>query len=415
MQFATVEEALEEIRAGRMVIVVDSEDRENEGDLVMAAQFITPEAVNFMETHARGWICVPMEGSRLDQLHLPLMVEENTARLGTPFVIMVDARDGTTTGISAKEQAHTIRVLLDSRTRPDDLLRPGHVRPLRAARGGVLTRAGHTEAAVDLARLAGLTPAGVICEIKKGDGEMARVPELQAFAAEHGLKVLTIADLIAFRHRTETLVRRAASCRLPTRYGEFIAHAYESTIDDKPYLALVMGEVVPDEPVLVRVHSGCVTGDILHSLRCECGNQLEAALQRIEREGRGVLLYLQSQEGRGIGLANKIRAYHLQDEERMDTVEANRHLGFPADMRDYGIGAQILYDLGVRKMRLMTNNPKKRAALEGFGLTEVESVPLVVGLHEENQRYMETKRDKMGHTLPDDLRGVVETIDEQPA
>ena len=414
MSFATVEEAIEEIRAGRMVVVVDSEDRENEGDLVMAAQFITPEAINFMETHARGWICVPMEAQRLNELDLPMMVEENTARLGTPFTVTVDAQEGTTTGMSAREQTHTIRVLLDPKTRPDDLLRPGHVRPLRAAKGGVLTRAGHTEAAVDLARLAGLTPAGVICEVKQPDGEMARLPELQSFAQQHGVCILTIADLIAFRHRTETLVKRAATCRLPTRYGEFTAHAYESTIDDKPYLALTMGEIRPEEPVLVRVHSGCVTGDILHSLRCECGNQLEAALQRIRNEGSGVLLYLQSQEGRGIGLANKIRAYHLQDDKQMDTVEANRHLGFPADMRDYGIGAQILYDLGVRKMRLMTNNPKKRAALEGFGLTEVESVPLVVGLHEENQRYMEAKRDKMGHILPDDLR-TIEAVDEQPA
>ena len=414
MSFATVEEAIEEIRAGRMVVVVDSEDRENEGDLVMAAQFITPEAINFLETHARGWICVPMEAQRLNELDLPMMVEENTARLGTPFTVTVDAQEGTTTGMSAREQAHTIRVLLDPKTRPDDLLRPGHVRPLRAAKGGVLTRAGHTEAAVDLARLVGLTPAGVICEIKQPDGEMARLPELQAFAERHGVRILTISDLIAFRHRTETLVKRAATCRLPTRYGEFTAHAYESTIDDKPYLALTMGEINPEEPVLVRVHSGCVTGDILHSLRCECGNQLEAALQRIQNEGSGVLLYLQSQEGRGIGLTNKIRAYHLQDEKQMDTVEANRHLGFPADMRDYGIGAQILYDLGVRKMRLMTNNPKKRAALEGFGLTEVESVPLVVGLHEENHRYMEAKRDKMGHILPDDLR-TIEAVDEQPA
>jgi 3,4-dihydroxy 2-butanone 4-phosphate synthase/GTP cyclohydrolase II len=314
----------------------------------------------------------------------------------------VDARHGTTTGISAREQAHTIRVMLDDRTRPSDLLRPGHVRPLRAADGGVLLRAGHTEAAVDLARLAGLKPAGVICEIKKPDGEMARLPELLEFAATHGLRILTIADLIAYRHRTEKLVHREATCRLPTRYGEFTAHAYEATVDNKPYLALVMGEVSPEEPVLVRVHSGCLTGDILHSLRCECGVQLARAMERIQREGRGVLLYIQGHEGRGIGLTNKIRAYSLQDDD-LDTVEANQQLGLPVDMRDYGIGAQILHDLGVRKMRLMTNNPKKRSALHGYGLSVTEIVPLIGGVNGENQRYLETKRDKMGHLLPQDL------------
>jgi 3,4-dihydroxy 2-butanone 4-phosphate synthase/GTP cyclohydrolase II len=293
-------------------------------------------------------------------------------------------------------------VLLDDRSRPGDLLRPGHVRPLRAANGGVLMRAGHTEAAVDLARLAGLKPAGVICEIKKADGEMARLPELMEFAATHGARILTIADLIAYRLRTERQVRREATCRLPTHYGDFTAHAYETTVDSKPYLALVMGEVDPEEPILVRVHSGCLTGDILHSRKCECGTQLERALERIQREGRGVLLYLQGHEGRGIGLTNKIRAYALQD-QGLDTVEANQHLGLPPDMRDYGIGAQILYDLGVRKMRLMTNNPRKRAALHGYGLSVVEIVPLIAGVNEENQRYMETKRDKMGHLLPETL------------
>jgi 3,4-dihydroxy 2-butanone 4-phosphate synthase/GTP cyclohydrolase II len=402
MPFCSVEDAVADIRAGKMLVVVDSEDRENEGDLVMAAQCVTPEAINFMETHARGWVCVPVDGRRLDALDLKQMVDDNTARLGTAFTITVDARHGTTTGISAREQAHTIQVLLDDRSRPGDLLRPGHVRPLRAANGGVLMRAGHTEAAVDLARLAGLKPAGVICEIKKADGEMARLPELMEFAATHGARILTIADLIAYRLRTERQVRREATCRLPTHYGDFTAHAYETTVDSKPYLALVMGEVDPEEPILVRVHSGCLTGDILHSRKCECGTQLERALERIQREGRGVLLYLQGHEGRGIGLTNKIRAYALQD-QGLDTVEANQHLGLPPDMRDYGIGAQILYDLGVRKMRLMTNNPRKRAALHGYGLSVVEIVPLIAGVNEENQRYMETKRDKMGHLLPETL------------
>ncbi len=401
-RFCSVEQAIEEIRAGRMLAVVDSEDRENEGDLVMAAEAVTPDAINFMETHARGWVCVPLTEERLGELELPLMVERNTARLGTAFTVTVDARHGTTTGISASEQAHTIKVLCDPHTQPADLLRPGHVRPLQAATGGVLLRAGHTEAAVDLARLAGFQPAGVICEIKKADGEMARLPDLEQFCQRHDIRMLTIADLIAYRRRTERLVRRAASCRLPTAYGEFTAHAYECSVDTKPYLALVMGEIEPGEPVLVRVHSGCVTGDILHSLRCECGNQLHAALTRIEREGRGVLLYLQSDEGRGIGLTNKIRAYALQD-QGLDTVEANRQLGFAADMRDYGIGAQILYDLGVRTMRLMTNNPRKRSALHGYGLAVSEILPLVVGVTEENRRYLETKRDKMGHMLPDEL------------
>jgi 3,4-dihydroxy 2-butanone 4-phosphate synthase/GTP cyclohydrolase II len=315
---------------------------------------------------------------------------------------------GTSTGISARDQAHTIRTLVSDTATAKDLLRPGHVRPLRAATGGVLSRAGHTEAGVDLARLAGFKPAGAICEIKRGDGEMARVPDLEVFAAEHDLKILTISDLIAYRHRTESLVRRAATCRLPTHFGEFTAHAYETTVDNKPYLALTMGEITPEEPVLVRVHSGCVTGDILHSLKCDCGAQLAAALERIQREGQGVLLYLQGQEGRGIGLTNKIRAYALQD-EGLDTVEANQRLGFPPDMRDYGIGAQILRDLGVGKMRLMTNNPKKRTALEGFGLHEVETVPLARGINQENQRYLETKRDKMGHLLPQDLRSITGT------
>jgi 3,4-dihydroxy 2-butanone 4-phosphate synthase / GTP cyclohydrolase II len=402
MSFCKVEDAIQDIRAGKMLVVVDSEDRENEGDLVMAADSITPEAINFMETHARGWVCVPMEGRRLDALELPLMVRESTARLSTAFTVTVDARHGTTTGISAREQAHTIGVLIDDETRPSDLLRPGHVRPLRADTGGVLKRAGHTEAAVDLARLAGLQPAGVICEIKRPDGEMARLPDLMEFAARHAVRILTIEDLIAYRSRTEKLIRRAATCKIPTDYGDFTAHAYESTVDDKPYLALVLGEIRPEEPVLVRVHSGCVTGDILFSRKCDCGTQLQRSLERIQREGRGVLLYLQGHEGRGIGLTNKIRAYALQ-EQGMDTVEANQQLGFPPDMRDYGIGAQILVDLGVGQMRLMTNNPKKRAGLHGYGLSVVEEVPLTGTVHKANQRYLETKRDKMGHTLPTDL------------
>jgi 3,4-dihydroxy 2-butanone 4-phosphate synthase/GTP cyclohydrolase II len=409
MSFCSVEEAIQEIRAGKMLVVVDSEDRENEGDLVMAAECITPESINFMETHARGLICVPMEGARLDGLGLSMMVDENTANLGTAFTITVDAL-GTTTGISARDQAHTIRALVSESTKATELRRPGHVHPLRAVPGGVLMRAGHTEAAIDLSRMAGLRPMGVICEIKKEDGEMARVPDLLKFAAAHDLRILTIADLIAYRHRHETLVRRAATCRMPTHFGEFTAHAYETSVDNKPYLALTMGEIRPDVPVLVRVHSGCVTGDILHSLRCDCGAQLAAALERISREGSGVLLYLQGQEGRGIGLTNKIRAYALQD-QGLDTVEANQRLGFPADMRDYGIGAQILCDLGVGKMRLMTNNPRKRNALEGFGLREVETVPLTRGINEENQRYLETKRDKMGHLLPQDLKDLMDDTD----
>jgi 3,4-dihydroxy 2-butanone 4-phosphate synthase/GTP cyclohydrolase II len=405
MPFCTVEEAIQEIRAGRMLVVVDSEDRENEGDLVMAAECVSPEAINFMETYARGMICVPMEGERLDELDLRPMVGDNTARHGTAFTVTVDAA-GTTTGISAREQAYTIRTLINETARAGDLLRPGHVSPLRAAAGGVLMRAGHTEAAIDLSRLAGMKPSGLICEIKREDGEMARLPDLERFCEQHDLRILTISALIEYRHRHEKLIRRAATCRLPTRFGVFTAHAYETTVDNKPYLALSLGTIRPDEPVLVRVHSGCVTGDILHSTKCDCGSQLATALERIQEEGSGVLLYLQGQEGRGIGLTNKIRAYALQD-EGFDTVEANQRLGFPADMRDYGIGAQILRDLGVGKMRLMTNNPRKRSALQGFGLEEVETIPLTSGINQENQRYLETKRDKMGHLLPQDLMSIV--------
>jgi 3,4-dihydroxy 2-butanone 4-phosphate synthase / GTP cyclohydrolase II len=408
MPFCSIEDALSDIRDGKMLIVVDDEDRENEGDLVMAAERVTPEALNFMETHARGWICVPMLPDRLEQLDLPLMVQRNTTRHGTAFTVTVDARHGTTTGISVADQAMTIQTLVNPAARPADLLRPGHVRPLRANPGGVLKRAGHTEATVDLAKLAGLSPAGVLCEIKNRDGSMSRLPQLMEFAATHGLRILTIAELIRHRRRTERLVHRAASTSLPTRYGVFQAHAYECDVDSRPYFALTMGQIGPEDEVLARVHSGCMTGDVFHSLRCDCGNQLELALQRIQNEGKGVLLYLE-QEGRGIGLINKLKAYELQ-EQGLDTVEANERLGFAPDLRDYGIGCQILFDLGVRKLRLMTNNPKKYAAMEGYGLTVVEQIPLVTGVGEDNLKYLEAKRDKMGHLLPSAL-GLDRVID----
>jgi 3,4-dihydroxy 2-butanone 4-phosphate synthase / GTP cyclohydrolase II len=398
MDLCTPQTAIEAIRAGRMVIVVDDADRENEGDLVMAAECVTPEAINFMETHARGWVCVPLAAERLEALDLPLMVARSTERQGTAFTVTVDARRGTTTGISCEEQTATIRALVDERTQPTDLLRPGHVRPLRAQEGGVLVRAGHTEAAVDLARLAGLAPAGIICEIKNPDGSMARLPELRLFAARHGLPILTIADLIQYRRRTEKLVRRVVTTQLPTTWGTFTVHGYESAVDTKPYVALTLGEIRPQDEVLVRVHSGCLTGDVFHSLRCDCGQQLQLALEIIQTVGKGVLLYLE-QEGRGIGLINKLKAYALQD-DGLDTVEANERLGFAADQREYGIGAQVLYDLGVRKVRLMTNNPRKRAGLEGHGLHVVERVPLSARAHEANRRYLETKRDRLGHLLP---------------
>lgn len=395
--FCSVEEAIRDISEGRFVIVVDDEDRENEGDVVMAAEWITPEAINFMETHARGWICVAMTGERLDALELPLMVQHNTDPRRTAFTVTVDAREGTTTGISAADQATTIRALVNPRTRPRDLNRPGHVRPLRARDGGVLERAGHTEAAVDLARLAGLFPAGVLCEIKNPDGSMARLPQLEAFAQRFGMRILTIADLIAYRRRTEKLITREARVRLPTPWGEFVAYAYECLIDHKPYIALVMGDISTGEDVLVRVHSSCLTGDVFHSLRCDCGEQLHAALDMIATEGRGVLLYIQ-QEGRDIGLINKLKAYELQEHGK-DTVEANQALGFGADLRDYGIGAQVLADLGLSRIRLITNNPKKVVGLEGYGLTITERVPLVVSPTPENRRYLETKAEKLGHWI----------------
>lgn len=398
--FCSTEEAIEEIRNGKMLIVVDDEDRENEGDFVMAAEKVTPEAVNFMAKYGRGLICFATTQKRLEELGLPMMVERNTALLGTPFAVSVDARYGTTTGISAYDRAHTIKVLIDPETKPTDLAKPGHVFPLAAQEGGVLKRAGHTEAAVDFARLAGLYPAGVLCEIMSDDGSMARLPELQQIAAAFDLKIATIADLIRYRRRTEKLIRRVALTRLPTPYGEFQLHAYETLVEDKPYIALVMGDVSDGRPVLVRIHSSCLTGDVFHSLRCDCGQQMELALSKIAEEGRGVFLYIQ-QEGRGIGLLNKMRAYELQD-QGYDTVEANERLGYPADLRDYGIGAQVLIDLGVKKIRYMTNNPAKLAGLAGYDLEIVERVPLIAEPNSASVRYLETKRDKLGHLLGND-------------
>jgi 3,4-dihydroxy 2-butanone 4-phosphate synthase/GTP cyclohydrolase II len=395
--FARIEEGLEEIRKGRILLVVDDEDRENEGDLVMAADKATPEAVNFMATHGRGLICVPMTGERLDELKLGMMVTENTAPLGTAFTVTVDARRGVTTGTSAYDRAVTIRTLVDPQMRAEDLTVPGHIFPLRAKDGGVLRRAGHTEAAVDLARLAGCYPAGVICEVLDENGGMARLPQLRDLAGRWDLKMITIKDLIEYRTHREKLVRRIASTRMPTDFGVFTAIAYEATVYDRVHLALVMGDVAGEEPVLVRMHSECLTGDVFHSLRCDCGGQLLKAMAVIKEVGRGVIVYLR-QEGRGIGLHNKIRAYALQ-EQGMDTVEANEALGFKADLRDYGIGAQILVDLGIKNLRLLTNNPSKRAGLDGYGLQLVERVPLEVPPNSENRRYLSTKRNKLGHML----------------
>jgi 3,4-dihydroxy 2-butanone 4-phosphate synthase/GTP cyclohydrolase II len=395
--FVTIEEALEEIRQGRLLLVVDDEDRENEGDLVLAAEKTTPEAVNFMATHGRGLICMPMTGERLDELKLGMMVAENTAPMGTAFTVTVDARRGVTTGTSAYDRAVTIRTLVDPQIQAEDLTVPGHIFPLRAKDGGVLRRAGHTEAAVDLARLAGCAPAGVICEVLDENGSMARLPQLKELAGRHGLKMITIKDLIEYRTRNERLVRRIASTRLPTEFGEFTAVAYEALVYDRTHLALVMGDVAGEGAVLVRMHSECLTGDVFQSRRCDCGSQLTKAMAVIKEEGRGVIVYLR-QEGRGIGLHNKIRAYELQ-EQGMDTVEANQALGFKADLRDYGIGAQILVDLGLKNLRLLTNNPTKRAGLEGYGLRVVEQVPLEVPATPENRKYLSTKRDKLGHLL----------------
>ncbi len=396
-RFATIDEAIAAFREGRIVIVVDDEDRENEGDLTIAAEKVTPEAINFMARYGRGLICLSMTGERLDELDIPMIVNENTSRFETAFAVPIDAKHVTTTGISAADRAATIRVALDPDTRPSDLAKPGHVSPLRARDGGVLVRAGQTEAAVDLARLAGLYPAGVICEIMNEDGTMARVPALSRFARRHGLLMITVADLIKYRMRHDRLVKRLARAQLPTQHGPFAVTAYDSLIDGRTHVALVRGEIGDGREVLVRVHSQCLTGDVFASSRCDCGHQLELAMQRIAEEGRGVLLYL-NQEGRGIGLANKIRAYELQD-QGLDTVEANEHLGFKPDQRDYGIGAQILGDLGVRTMRLLTNNPRKFIGLEGYGLAVTESVALEVPPNEFTERYLRTKKEKLGHRL----------------
>ena len=410
MPLSPVEEIIEEVRAGRMVIIVDDEDRENEGDLAMAAEKVTPESVNFMASHGRGLICVPMTGDRLEELRLPLMVQDNTARLGTAFTVSVDVLVGATTGISAPDRAATIRALVNSETRYDQLARPGHIFPLRYAEGGVLARAGQTEGVVDLARLAGLYPAGTICEVMDEDGTMARMPRLETFAASHGLKMVSVADIIAFRHTHEKLVEQVAQARMPTKYGEFTAISYRSQVDPDTYLALVMGTITPDEPCLVRVHSECLTGDVFGSVRCDCGEQMVLAMQAIEKEGKGVFLYLR-QEGRGIGIHNKLKAYALQD-QGLDTVDANIKLGFAPDPRQYGVGAQILVDLGVRKMRLLTNNPGKRVGLESFGLELIERVPIIAPINEENRRYLETKITRMGHLLDPDATGTAARASE---
>ncbi len=395
--FAPIEDAVSRIRAGGMVIVVDDEERENEGDLTIAAEKVTPEAINFMARYGRGLICMPMTGERLDQLEIPLMVSHNTATFKTAFCVSIEAKAKVSTGISAADRAATVRAAIHAKTKPGDLARPGHMFPLRARTGGVMVRAGQTEAAVDLARMAGLYPAGVICEIMNEDGTMARVPELTKFARKHRLPLVTIADLIKYRMRTERLVKHAAVADLPTEQGPFRVHVYESQVDHEAHVALVRGEIGNGKDVLVRVHSSCVTGDIFHSARCDCGPQLHTALARIAAEGRGVLLYL-NQEGRGIGLANKIRAYALQD-QGLDTVEANERLGFKADQRDYGIGAQVLGDLGVKTMRLLTNNPRKFVGLQGYGLSVSEVLPLEIPAGEHTRRYLKTKKEKLGHRL----------------
>jgi 3,4-dihydroxy 2-butanone 4-phosphate synthase/GTP cyclohydrolase II len=393
-----IEAALEDIRQGKMVILVDDEDRENEGDLTMAAEKVTPEAINFMAKYGRGLICLSLTDERLNELRLPMMVSENTSRFQTAFTVSIDARKGVTTGISAADRATTILTAVDDNIHPEDLVSPGHIFPLRARQGGVLVRTGQTEGSVDLARLAGLKPAGVICEVMKDDGTMARMPDLQMFAVEHGLKIVTIADLIKYRLNKESLVRRIATATLPTKYGGvFTAIAYENDVDPYHHIALVKGEIGPEDKVLVRVHSQCLTGDVFGSKRCDCEEQLHTAMAMVEKEGKGVIVYMR-QEGRGIGLVNKLRAYCLQDAGK-DTVEANEALGFKADMRDYGIGAQILADIGLHKIRLMTNNPRKIIGLEGYGIEVIERVPIETKPHQENIEYLKAKAKKMGHLL----------------
>jgi 3,4-dihydroxy 2-butanone 4-phosphate synthase/GTP cyclohydrolase II len=397
MVLSSIEEAIKDIKEGKFVIIVDDEDRENEGDLAIAAEKVTPEAINFMVKHARGLVCMPVKGERLDELEIPMMVSYNTSKFTTAFTVSIEAKHGVTTGISAKDRAETVKAVINPKTKPSDIARPGHIFPLRAKEGGVLVRAGHTEAIVDLAKMAGLYPAGVICEIMSEDGSMARLPELKEVAEKFGIKIVSIADLITYRRRHEKLVKRVAEAKLPTKYGEFEIIAYKSDMDPDQHVALVMGDINNEEPVLVRVHSECLTGDVFGSLRCDCGEQLDHALRMIAEEKRGVLLYMR-QEGRGIGIHNKISAYHLQD-NGMDTVEANISLGFPPDLRDYGIGAQILTDLNLHRIRLLTNNPKKVIGLEGYGLEVVETVPIVVKPNPYNERYLETKKNKMGHIL----------------
>src|SRR3989441_1647013 len=395
--FATIEEAIEDIREGKMVVVCDAEDRENEGDLTLAAQFATPEAVNFMAKEGRGLICLALTPERCDDLGLDLMAAKNESPFETAFTVSIEARHGVTTGISAHDRAHTVQVAIDPKSAPEDLVQPGHIFPLKAKPGGVLERTGQTEAAVDLARLAGLNPSGVICEVMNDDGTMARVPDLVKYCERHGLKMITVADLIAYRRRHDKLVERVVEARLPTEFGEFDVIGFRSMVDDKHHIAMVKGEVAGQEDVLVRVHSECLTGDVFHSLRCDCGQQLETALELIELEGRGVLLYL-AQEGRGIGLLNKLRAYRLQ-EEGLDTVDANLELGLPADLRDYGIGAQILVDLGLTSIRILTNNPKKIVGLEGYGLRVTDQLPIQHPATEHNRAYLRAKRDRLGHLL----------------
>ncbi|MBK7947518.1 MAG: bifunctional 3,4-dihydroxy-2-butanone-4-phosphate synthase/GTP cyclohydrolase II [Deltaproteobacteria bacterium] len=397
---STISEAIADIAAGKMVILVDDEDRENEGDLCMAADKVTPEAVNFMARYGRGLICLPLEEEQLEKLHLGMMVPdfENSTPFGTAFTVSIEAREGVTTGISAADRARTIQVAIRDDAKPTDIVRPGHIFPLRARKGGVLRRVGQTEGSVDLARLAGCRPAGVICEIMNDDGTMARLPDLIVFAREHGLKIVTIKDLVSYRLRNERLVHRAATAKLPTRFGEFKAIVFENDIDHVDHMALVFGEIDPDEPMLIRVHSECLTGDAFGSLRCDCGEQLEAAMRMIAEEGSGIVLYMR-QEGRGIGLKNKIKAYELQDQEGLDTVEANHRLGFGADLRDYGVGAQILADLGVSKIRILTNNPGKRAGISGYGVEIIDRVPLEVEPNANNLNYLRTKKEKLGHVL----------------